>query len=274
MKKLFVVPVVLLMFGFAVQIHQVKAVKSCDSTVKSGNFAPLGSISIGFSCTEDTTVYFGVCDSGGVPNDDLFRIIYNGVDVASNRYENGQEITTIGEAVAMAGSNTATLQSLNDTPYPPATYTYALSPDKSFVEEALANPNLCGLDVNASFNPCLKSVPLFTTDKAPSSGTLRMMVQYGAWNRSEGQMMREWAVQAGDQINNEAGLVLAPKWVRVWWQPEGSSDSYLLPSQYWQGDGTLDSEYGVSCNSLHPPSYHTSFSNAIHQDVVPELQLN
>jgi hypothetical protein len=122
-------------------------------------------------------------------------------------------------------------------------------------------------------NNCNRLVPLFTTDTAPTNGTLEFRVLFGEQDRIEGITLKVWNVVAGQQINNEEVAVEAPKWVRVWWQPDGDPQWYLLPSQYWVGDGTVASEYGISCGTDPAPSYHTSFADAIPESQVPILTL-
>jgi len=99
-----------------------------------GEMTPLSSLALNFACSSETKVYFGVCDSGTKPNDDLFNISYEGNVVAHNEYVGGRERMHIGQADAPAGAHTATLNSLNDTPYPPATYSYAIAPDRAEVD--------------------------------------------------------------------------------------------------------------------------------------------
>lgn len=122
-------------------------------------------------------------------------------------------------------------------------------------------------------NSCHKQVPVFTTDSAPTDGTLEFHVLYGELGRIEGITLYVWDVSAGQQINNDKVAVTASKWVRIWWQPDGDTTWYLLPSQYWTGDGTAASEYGVSCGDYAVPSYHTSFGSAIPEDDVPFFTL-
>ncbi len=120
---------------------------------------------------------------------------------------------------------------------------------------------------------CDKQVPVFTTDTAPTGGTLEFHALFGELGRVEGITLRVWDVTAGQQINNDKVAVHAPKWVRVWWQPDGDPTWYLLPSQYWSGDGTVASEYGVSCGNASVPTYHTSFGRAIPESQVPIFTL-
>ncbi|MCP5094924.1 MAG: CSLREA domain-containing protein, partial [Chloroflexi bacterium] len=120
---------------------------------------------------------------------------------------------------------------------------------------------------------CNRMVPVFTTDGAPTDGTLEFHVLFGELGRVEGYTKKVWNVAAGQQISNDLVDVSAPKWVRLWWRPDGDSMWYLLPSQYWVGDGTVASEYGVSCGTDPVPSYHTSFANAIPESQVPIFTL-
>lgn len=234
-----------------------------------GGIPNLSSLAIDFSCTNDATVYFGVCDSGGVPNDDLFTIVYNDVIVSSNQFIGSQEFVTIGQALLASGIHVAMLKSINDAPALPATYSYAISSDQAEVASYLRS--YCGSDFSSGpvFGDCVKSVPVFTMDAAPSNGTLKFDILFGAQSREEGINLRTWDVVAGQQINNDTVLMPAPYWARLWWQPEGEDVWYLLPSQYWVGDGTRASEYGLSCDLSGVPSYHTSFESAIPESEVP-----
>ncbi len=83
--------------------------------------------------------------------------------------------------------------------------------------------------------------------------------------------MRVFTLTAGQRLNNASVSVPAPKYVRVWWQAEGSDTWSLLPSQYWTGSGTLASEYGLSCDDRGVPSYHTSLSSAIAENLLPNV---
>ena len=120
---------------------------------------------------------------------------------------------------------------------------------------------------------CNKKVPVYTIDTAPTDGTLILQVLFGELGRLEGITMKIWDVAAGQRINNDKAPVHAPKWVRVWWHPDGDPSWYLLPSQYWVGGGTVASEYGVSCGDAPAPTYHTSFGSAIPESEVPIFTL-
>jgi len=128
------------------------------------------------------------------------------------------------------------------------------------------------LPASAQYTP--RAVGVLITDPAPSNGELQLRVQYGYLNQIEGWTLQVWNVTAGQFINNEVVSVEPPKWVRLWWKPEGSTMWYFLPSQYWQGDHTSRSEYGVDCmpmpGELAP--YVTSFSSAIPESDVPLIE--
>jgi hypothetical protein len=114
-------------------------------------------------------------------------------------------------------------------------------------------------------------VPVFTTDLAPGDGTLVFRTQLdGKDRREDTAILKTWDVAVGQRIDNDIVYdVPAPRWARLWWRPDGESTWYLLPSQYWQGDGTTASLYGVSCESVSQPPYHASFSSAIPEDELP-----
>lgn len=239
----------------------------CD-TSGSGGPAPLSSVTISFTCAADATVYFGVCDNGNVPDDDLFNIVFNGGVVSSNSYSSGFETVSIGEAAVAAGTHDAILNSLN-IGFAEATYAYVISSDKTTVSSGLSS--VCGTDFGGvpTLSGCIKNVPVFTVDTAPTDGVLRFDALFGTQNREEGITTKTWTLSEGQRINNDTAPVPAPNWARLWWQPDGEDTWYLLPSQYWMNDGTSKSEYGVSCNSVTPPSYHTAFENMIPASEVP-----
>lgn len=249
--------------------HANAATNQTCSAFDYGSILDLSSLGVQFECDTEQVVYFGVCDSGDVPNDDLFNIVFNNSVATFNTFTGGLETATIGSGVASAGLNTATLNSLTTTQYPPATYSYAIAPTQGAVAAYLSGA--CGVDYGGTtpLGICDRSVPLFTVDVAPSAGKLVMNVQFGQFSRQEGITVRAWNVVKGQRINNDIGIVPAPQYVRVWWQPTGSTEWYLLPSQYWQGDGTTKSEYGIDCKSSVVPSYHTSFELAIPESDVP-----
>ncbi len=229
----------------------------------------LTSTPFSFNCATSSTVYFGVCDNGSVPNDDTFTMEYGGNIVAYNYFQNNLEYAYIGSASASAGTNTGLLTSTSNAPVHPATYFFVTSSDPGELSAYLGA--FCGVDFAGQgvAGICDRFVPVFTTDKAPSNGTLKFNVQFGEDSREEGSTLRVWDISAGQQINNDYVIVPAPQWARLWWQPDGENTWYLLPSQYWLGDGTSRSEYGVSCDTTVVPSYHTSFANAIPQSEVP-----
>lgn len=270
-KYLVILSAIVLVLTFSwlsVSVSNATPLADC-STFSTGDIPDLSSLNISFNCISDNTVYFGACDSGSVPNDDLFNITFQGSVVAYNQYVGGEEFVSVGAAQVLAGTHSATLNSLSTTPFPPATYSYAISSDMAELSSYLGGA--CGVDFGG-FNPggeCVKNVPVFTTDTAPSDGTLRFDVLFGEQNREEGRTLRIWDVEAGQQLNNDMVSLKAPKWARLWWQPDGASSWYLLTSQYWLGDGTSASEYGVDCKSTGAPSYHTSFSSAIPESEIP-----
>lgn len=240
----------------------------------SGSFTPLGSLNFNYTCSATQTVYFGICDSGNVPDDDLFDVRADGLLVSYNYYVNGSdEYTVMSQFQAGGGTNTAVMNSLNTTPFPPATYSYVVSSDPNDVPDYLSS--VCGVDwkgIGPGPNVgCDTNVNIFTTDTAPSDGTLEFHVLLG----NEGAFADEihYAtidVSAGDQLNNVTiPSAPAPRYMRLWWQADGSSEWYLLTTQYWHGGGSLADEFGISCNvSGSQPSYHTSFASA-----VPESQV-
>lgn len=242
------------------------------SLYNSGGITPLSSVDFTLTCTADTTVYFGVCDSGGVPNDDLFTVTYANALQSYNYYVAAiDEYTVLGDDVALAGDNTITMASTNTTPYPPATHSLAISPNAGEVVNYLQL--WCGADWKG-VGPgvaagCDTAVPLFTTDAAPANGTLQFHVLFGNEGaRADEIVFMSWNVTEGQQINNAyvSGLP-APRYARVWWQPEGSTDWYMLTSQYYAGAKTAADEYGISCQGAQP-SYHTSFASAVPESDV------
>ncbi|MCA9921201.1 MAG: fibronectin type III domain-containing protein [Anaerolineales bacterium] len=118
-------------------------------------------------------------------------------------------------------------------------------------------------DVSAG-NNCQKTVPVFTADTAPVDGYIAFKLYLGFDDsRKESWTFDWWEVKAGQQLDEVAQDVPAPRYVRLWWMPEFEDTIYLLPSQYWHGKGTAADIYGVSCRASTQPSYHTSFSQAI-----------
>jgi len=249
------------------------APSDCALAADTGAIDALTSLQIDFSCATAGTVFFATCDSGGVANDDLFTLTVNGTVVSSNRYENSIEFVSMGSLQLAAGANTAMLNSVNDTPFPPATYSYAIASDAAAVQAYVTE--FCGVDFGGfggAVTGCGVTFPVFTTDVAPSAGEIRLDIQFGEFNREEGQTWRVWSLKAGERINNDPVSIAAPNYVRLWWKPAGGTQWFLLPSQYWTGagDGTIKSEYGLACGGA-TPSYHTSFSRAIADTDVPRL---
>lgn len=227
-------------------------------------------VEISFTCAEATTAYFGICDSGPAL-DDYFNIQFNGAVVASNDISGENEIVNIGAAATVAGENTAFL--IRTAGGGTATYSYGISTDATAVESYLvAN---CGGDFTPpSSNPVQQStcngvVAVFTQDKAPGNGTLEFHQLFGNEGAFEDELvMKTWTLTEGEQINNATVSNLSsPRYARVWWIPDGSSERYLLTSQYWSNSGTLTSEYGIACGSAQP-TYHTSFENGVPESEV------
>ena len=250
-------------------------INSDCSAFNTGSINDYGSLNVPFSCSQTNggvTVYFGVCDSGSVANDDLFNFTFNGSVVSSNRYDSNRELVTIGTAVVGDGGHSALVQSVSSNSTPPATYGYGLSTSYGAVVNFLQL--YCGSDI---LNPavtassdCVRILPVRTEGEAPTNGVLKLMVQYGTSNYPEGYTLGYWTLQAGQYLNNAPVHVPAPQYARLWWQPEGTNDWYLLPSQYWHNTGTLASEYGAACiDGL--PSYHTGFDRMIHTSAIPIL---
>lgn len=270
MKKFLVLSILLLVVAVLAATVSASPTADCEA-FQTGGIAPLSSLEIAFTCQQEATVYFGVCDSGSVPNDDEFNISFNSNIVASNWYSGGQEYAYMGSSLAAAGSHSAVLNSLNIA-VGDATFSYGISTDLSAISAYLQGA--CGADFGGTANiggQCVRNVPLFTTDTAPTNGKVSFNVQFGEMSRREGRTLKTWDIKAGERINNSTVPVPAPQYVRVWWQPEGDSEWYLLTSQYWQGDGTTASEYGVDCSLDGVPSYHTSFANAVPEAEVPLL---
>lgn len=245
-----------------------------DCTAYASSSIPMeSSITANFECSIDTEVYFGTCDSGPVPNDDLFNMVFSGQVVTYNYYPNStDEYTVLGSATAVAGINSVDLNSLNSTPWPDATYSYAISPNAGEVIAYLQD--WCGADwkgvSNGISSGCDANVPVFTKDEAPSDGTLEVHVLLGNESaRTDELLFATWSVTEGEQLNNKyVSPIPSPRYVRVWWQAEGSSDWYLLPSQYWLGGGSTQSDYGLQCGTSPQPSYHTGFADAVAESVV------
>ncbi len=228
--------------------------------------APLASLDFNFSCSTDAVVYFGTCDSGPIPDDDLFNITYNGTVVAYNFYEGGAEYAVIGTAAATAGSHTATLASIN-VGEAEATYSYAVSADSAAVTSYLSS--FCGTDFAGPGVPagiaCYRDVSVFTEDTASSNGVLEFRIMLGNEDsRETSGLMQSWEITAGQRLNNVLVTnVPGPRYARLYWQPAGSGEWYMLTSQYWHNEGTKADEYGVACTYPAQASYHTSFASAV-----------
>ena len=233
----------------------------------------LSSLSILWYCSMETTVYFGVCDSGGVAGDDRFNIMHDNRVVAYNTFEDNLEFGHIGQVQISPGFHTSVLNSLSSTNSPPATYSYAISNDLSAVSSFLQSD--CGSDFSqmhtsssCEYGP--RDVPIFTTDTAPVHGILEFRVVLGnESSREEGALYKTWQVERGERINHAViPHVASPRWGRLWWQPQAEGEWYLLTSQYWSGDNTAASEYGIACHLGPQPSYHTAFSQTVPENKV------
>jgi len=268
------VPFFMIVALFVGRLAPVSAVATdCASFVSYGDLPMEASITVSFECADDNIVYFGVCDSGNVPYDDEFNMVFNGQLATRNYYENiTDEYTEIYSATALAGTNYVDLNSLNSTPYPPATYAYAISPDAGDVVNHLQT--FCGADwkgVSGGVgSSCDTNVPVFTADAAPTDGTLELHVLLGNEGaRGDEIIFKTWDVTAGEQLNNVFSMNLpAPRYLRYWWQPTGGTDWTMLTSQYWQGGGSLSDQYGLECGVSPQPSYHTSFASAVPESDV------
>lgn len=266
MRFLFVGALVVLMMLVAnLAFVTASPAADCDM-MESGSIPNLSSRGITFNCSASVPVYFGVCDSGPVPNDDLFQIEFDGGVVTRNFFDGGAEFFQLGASQSSAGANSAILRSVNNTPYPPATYSYAVSSDSGAVVDYLSR--FCGADFQGPGLPagaeCLRNVPIFTTDKAPSAGTLEFRIMLGNEDsREDSILLKTWSITAGQQLNNVLVTnVHGPRYVRLYWQPDGGEWS-MLTSQYWHNEGTKNDEYGVDCRYPAQPSYHTSFASSI-----------
>jgi hypothetical protein len=266
-KLLFVFAAILLgVFVFAqFEVATASPAADCETFVTDG-FNSNSSINVSFTCAEAASaVYFGVCDSGPAL-DDFFSVVFDGQLVAYNAISGNSETVYVGSAPASAGTQTAALNSLNVAAL--ATYSLGISTDSSAVISYLEQN--CGSDFSGTSAPavgqaCSQAIPLFTTDAAPSDGTLEMRIMLGNENSREvSGLMMTWDIAEGTQVNNAVvPNVPGPRYVRVYWQADGSTDWYMLTSQYWHGGGSTADEYGVDCNAASQPSYHTSFASAV-----------
>lgn len=121
---------------------------------------------------------------------------------------------------------------------------------------------------------CKQVVPIFTTDLAPTNGTVQLRTQTSDLTpRDEMPVHKTWNILAGQQIHNDIVTdVPAPRWASLWWQPDGADIWYLLPSQYWHNEGTTADLYGVACRPDSQPTYHTSFNTAVSEQFHPSYR--
>ena len=259
--------VVVLLLALAIPLAHTGAAPAADcEAFGTGLIASLSTLNIPFTCTADSVAYFGVCDSGPAL-DDFFEINYGGQVVAHNVINSSGETAFVGSAGVASGSNMATLLSISDAAG--ATYSYGVSTDETAVKSYLISN--CGGDLTefGASAGCNRDVPVFTMDKAPSAGTLEFRVMLGNENsRETSGLLYSWDIAAGQQLNNEIVTnVMTPRYVRLWWQPDGGSEWFMLTSQYWNTSGTKTAEYGLSCGD-GVPSYHTSFASAVPEEKV------
>ena len=263
-----------LSFSFASPPPLQAAGNGCSNLYQRSDITSWGEKSFNLNCDRPTTLYVGVCDIGGDRPDDLFQV--NGADgtlLSQNGVdENGRETVTIKQVQLQAGFNQLTLKSRSASGYAP--YLLIAREDPAALGFQLLNG--CGYDyVGEGRNTpgpdgsCNVDIQIFMTDPAPSAGKVIVTYQYGQLNRPEGILRASTIVAAGERIDWKVN-VPAPKWIRVWYQPVGSTTWQLLPAQYWQGDGNPTSEFGVWCaDDGNLPSYHTSFSKGIPAGNVP-----
>ncbi|MEM7802945.1 MAG: hypothetical protein AAF633_27390 [Chloroflexota bacterium] len=247
---------------------------SCGSLYSQSDLPSLGEKSLTLNCDADEYVYIGICDVGGDRPDDLFQVRYSDGFIASQNGvdPHGRETVDINLLYLREGKNTITINSVSDSGYAP--YLLAMGGSASEIGYRLLSG--CGYDyVGEGFtnqfdsDTCRVDIQVFMEDAAPESGKVIVTYQYGELNRPEGIMRASTIVSAGERVDWKVN-VPAPKWLRVWYQPSGSTTWYLLPSQYWQGTGTPDSEYGIWCaDDDQLPSYHTSFDKRIPASDVP-----
>ncbi len=246
----------------------------CEQTGFFGGIEPLSSLSFDVTCAQTTTVYFGICDANatdlpeGLTSQSLFELKdATGHVLSFNRFSGDHEYVLIGSAQLSPGLHTLTAYSLNPSNLIIVGFEASISSDRAWVTRDLAFA--CGPDYAVTTSSiCTAAVPVFTVDAAPVAGELRFDVQFGQQNREEGWAVQRWQVLAGQRLN---AIVNAPghHWGRLWWKPATSQTWYLLPSQYWTGDGTARSEYGYDCRASAAPSYHTAFSRAVPAEHVP-----
>ena len=135
--RLIIFSVVALFISSIVTFNMVSLRASTNTNCEAfntGSINDYASLNVTFTCTQPTqTVYFSVCDSGSVANDDLFNMSFNNSVVSSNRYDNNRELVTVGSMSVNSGSHSVIVQSISAGGDPPATYGYAVSPSYSAV---------------------------------------------------------------------------------------------------------------------------------------------
>ncbi|MEM7802083.1 MAG: hypothetical protein AAF633_23015, partial [Chloroflexota bacterium] len=244
MKKLIVLSMImgLLTVGsFAMFTQQAEAATAATcQNFGSGSIQELTSIEISVFCNTASTVYFGVCDSGSA-QDDLFTLTLNEGE-SINFFEGERERVSVGIATVPGfGFYTAVLTSISRTD--PATPFYAISTDLTQVQNFLFIG--CGVDYTGIGYICSRPINIYVDGAVPEAGELYLMGRFGELNRYEGIRFLTIKAEAGAVVNNIVGVGRGPTYIRLWWQPTGSENYYLLPSQYWESGGsggTVDSE--------------------------------
>lgn len=275
LTSFFLIGALIVTFALSPETTSAEEMTACGSLVQNGDVPSLGEKTMIFDCEVEDYVYVGICDVGGDRPDDLFQVRYSDGYIASENGvdPNGRETVDVNLIYLRSGKNTVTVNSVSDSGFAP----YYLVMGGSAAEVGYRLLNNCGydyvgegFDYNSS-NPdsCAVDIQVFMEDAAPSAGKIIVTYQYGTLNRPEG-IMRASTIAADSERIDWKVNVPAPKWLRVWWQPANQTSWYLLPSQYWQGDGTSESEYGVWCaDDDQLPSYHTAFDRAIPASDVP-----
>lgn len=96
-----------------------------------------------YRCSVATVSYFGVCDSGNVPQDDQFVLAINGQIVSENVIDTRSEYVKIYPITLQPGTYSVELSVLRDSD-PPGTYRIVASTSASEVEGQLSE--VCGTD--------------------------------------------------------------------------------------------------------------------------------
>lgn len=169
-----------------------------------------------------------------------------------NKFGAGYSITGEPTTIIVSSSQPRSVNEPVDNP--PATITFIGPPDGEEPQE----------------ENCKRNIRVFTDNPAPIDGTLEFRTLWGNETTREASLLvKTWQIAAGQQINNDiASKANAPGYARLWWKPADKNIWYLLPSQYWSGDGSTASEFSIACQPTPLPSYDTSFSIAIPENQV------